>query len=94
MKRLPLDRLTPRLTELQLRLHRGRPEPSPYPPAKINDDLSDLSETEIAQEIKVIERRIEMGVVKPEGVSGLTYRLHRLQAQAEVVRRKTRKGLV
>lgn len=62
----------------------------------LNDDLTGLSRIELEQEIKVIERRKELAetdprLLQPEGLDGLNYRLGRLQAQLEVVKKKERK---
>lgn len=59
---------------------------TPMPP--IHDDLGGLTSIEIAQEISVVERRIELGVVQPEGADGLQYRLSRLQAQQKALEKR------
>ena len=87
MKRLPFDRFAPQLTELKSRLHSTKVKPTIYPLASINDDLSSLSAGEIDREMLAINERIKKGIIQPEGESGLKYRLARLQAQAEVVKR-------
>ena len=66
--------------------HQQEPELPAMPP--IHEDLGGLSAAEIGQEISAVERRLELGVVQPEGKDGLNYRLTRLQAQLKALQRK------
>lgn len=85
MKRLPTVHIPSRLTELKTRFKPDKPEPSPYQPLLLNDDLTDLSLIEVENQIIAVEVRLDKGVLLPEGKDGLKYRLARLQAQLSVL---------
>lgn len=79
-----------RLKELKYRYdHRNDPPTVIVPP--LNEDLSDLTEPQIMNELKVVEERLELGHTEPEGRAGLNYRLHRLKAQLIVVKQREQK---
>ncbi len=57
-------------------------EPLTYTPApSLNEDLGGLTEPQLKEEIEVIERRLEINIIQPEGRDGLNYRKARLEAQ-------------
>lgn len=89
MKAALVTRVTPRINQLRDRFRRVDTPDLPVMPVMpvIHDDLGGLSAVEIAQEISVVKRRLELGAVAPEGADGLTYRLTRLQAQAKALQR-------
>jgi hypothetical protein len=68
--------------------HRNDPPPVIVPP--LNEDLSDLSQAQVANELSAVRRRLELGHVEPEGEAGLRYRESRLVAQIEALKRKGR----
>lgn len=72
----------------------NRQEIKPYQPTMppIHEDLGGLSLIEVELEMQAIEKRIEKGIVQPEGIDGLHYRLARLEAQKEVLRRREAKA--
>lgn len=76
-----------RLRELKYRYdHRNDPPIVIVPP--LNEDLSDLTEPQIANEIRAVTERLELGHTEPEGRDGLNYRLSRLRAQEIVAKKK------
>ena len=60
------------------------------PPPVIHEDLGGMTALQLDEEIAAVTTRIDKGIVQPEGLDGLRYRLGRLQAQRKALdRRKT-----